>query len=102
MPPAEEYVPLKEELDESSSSKVKNLDISFVGSYHDWRLWIPQVLEMNRGRRCCTKISASYVESSKSDREQVEETLKAMGRTCQTDEEFRDLLFDIKPVCFVV
>lgn len=106
VPPAgEEYVPLKEELDESSSSKVKKIyDISFVGSYHDWRLWIPQVLEMNRKTGGVARRFLHHMLNHRNQtwEQGLEETLKAMGRTCQTDEEFRDLLFDIKPVCFVV
>ena len=106
VPPAgREYVPVEgEQLPSGEPGVEKIYDITFIGSYHDWRLWMPQVLEMNRKTG---GVARRFLHHMLHHRDQtweqgLEEVLERMGRENLSDEEFRDLLFDIKPVCFIV
>jgi len=82
----------------------KTYDVSFIGSYHDWRLWKQQVREMNRKTHGIARQFLHHMLDHRHEtwEQGLRETLEAMGRENLGDEEFRDLLFDIKPVCFIV
>ena len=90
--------------EEWTETEEKCYDITFVGSYHDWRLWIPQVWEMNRKTH---GVARHFLQHMLHHRDETWEdglraTLQEMGREPLEDGAFLQLLFDIKPVCFVV
>ncbi len=77
--------------------------LSFVGSYHNWRAWHHQVSEINRKTRGLARVFMRYMltHRDKTWEDGLSDVLASRGEIVFADG-FRDLLFDIKPVCFVV
>lgn len=77
--------------------------LSFVGSYHDWRLWKHQVSEVNRRTKGVARAFMRYMLRfpDKTWEDGLSDVLASLGRITFADE-FRDILFEVKPVCFVV
>lgn len=86
-----------------TAEEKKEYDISFVGSYHDWRAWWHQIREMNKKTDGLVRAFMTYAKRHPDETWEsgLRAVLKSRGEEL-SDEEFRDLLFDIKPVCFVV
>ncbi len=97
---------------EFPTEEKKDLPLTFVGSYHDWRLWKQQVREVNRETK---GLAQKYLTHMRRFREETwEEGLRQVlslpelsdhpvaKKARENREAFKELLFLIKPVCFVV
>ncbi len=103
---------------ERDNVKMRSYDFSFIGTYHNWRLWISQVKEVNRRTGGIARRMISYILKHRNMtweaglKGTLEEIVEAgcMGEiryrmaveTLSDERCFADLLFDIKPACFMV
>ncbi|MBO6215653.1 MAG: glycosyltransferase family 1 protein [Lachnospiraceae bacterium] len=77
--------------------------LSFVGSYHDWRLWKGQLREADKKTHGVARAYLNYMLHHRDItwEEGLSDVLLDRGESVYGDA-FRDLLFEIKPVCFIV
>lgn len=111
LPPAGTEIP-------GAATERKEFDISFVGSYHDWRLWKKEAAGINRMTGGIARRFMHYMIKHTSEPWEtgLMNTLQLLGasevskRLSDTEypdplnnpDDFRQLLFEIKAVCFIV
>ncbi|MBQ7677822.1 MAG: glycosyltransferase family 1 protein [Lachnospiraceae bacterium] len=109
--------------EENVLSAQRDYDFSFIGSYHNWRLWIPQVKELNRQTKGLARRYMMYMlrhrnlpwegglqgllqdicgEDGGAFSGAAEDRRQYAQKVLSDHREFENLLFDIKPVCFMV
>lgn len=80
--------------------------LSFIGTYHNWRLWIPQVRQLNRRTKGLVRRYMAYMLAHRF----LTWEAGLHGLLSEVDaadiladqKDFEDLLFEIKPACFMV
>ena len=86
----------------------RELGLSFVGSYHDWHLWQNEYDKANQETNGLAEVFRRKAEEhvnlpwEESFSLAIEEEVHAGHRKEPSDQEFLELLYLVKPVCFMV
>ena len=107
LPPAgDEYIPKSKK--EQKYGVEKDLDITFIGSYHDYRKWEKEkeAADTNTGGIASKFADHMTANPNETWEEGLAKTLEEIPGAREKypvgSVAFRDLLFEVKPVCFMV
>lgn len=87
----------------STNSDEKTIDISFIGTWHDYRSWLEVIRKTKSRERFIANRFLHIMKKSPNLRAEwaLQQALADYGITLD-DENFRDVMFEFRQICFII